>query len=549
VSAPSAGPQRGADEARTLRHRFADLSRWFDEDDHPVVSTLLGVASLLVVFLPIREIFARVWSLPEAAYHQPMIATALWTRPDALLAWLLPAGLLAAGFRRVSWSALDAPLLRVLALAVAAILAWYTSCYPYNPYYAHPHWADRFAMLGLFFLAVRHPVFLVPLLALGTAIAHQFDHPLQNQSFTDKRPIFDVLALVLAYLMLRLPGLALRWERVLGLVLSLHAASYFVPGFGKLELAWMAENDIWDLTLAARENGWLAFLSPESMLRLESWMEWGGPLLMGSTLVLELGAPLLLLSRRLAIAGFVGLVGMHLGIFASSGILFLKWILLDALLVFVVFRLDAESRRRLFTWKWALLGMALAFCGRPLFGSTTLAWYDSGVEQVFRFEASGRSGELYQLPPTIFEPYDFPLAQGRYGYLSREPILVSTYGTSKDREAVQALRRAKVPADALRVVQEHGEIQYDPERIEWMRRFLQAYFGHENAAPGRRIFLERLAFPQHQWTGPMGDLPVYEGQEPIARVRVRLETVWLPLDARALLREETVLDMAIETAE
>src|SRR5207302_7310897 len=105
--------------------------------------------------------------------------------------------------------------------------------------------------LGLGGLVILHPAALPPFLFLLLAIGHQFFHPLQDYSWTDKKLLIHMLVLLNAFLYLRAVGLFR--ERLLPsyllFALSIHASHYFIPGIGKLRLdpAYPLHDELWAL--------------------------------------------------------------------------------------------------------------------------------------------------------------------------------------------------------------------------------------------------------------------------------------------------------------
>ena len=147
----------------------------------------------------------------------------------------------------------------------------------------------------------------------------------------------------------------------------------------------------------------------------------------------------------------------------------------------------------------------------------------------FRIETIGAGGTSYEVTPATLAPYDLPLAQGRFYFLTDVPMVVNCLGSTLDRHLVRNLKAARTAEDLAALRSLSGAPQADAAQAERYERLLKRFFRHEQT-PRATSWMSRLPRPpQHIWTAPhRSDGQVsYEGQETIRSVRVRLREALL----------------------
>jgi len=520
---------------------------WLDESRHPTLARIIGTLLVVGLFIGLRWVDDTAFVLDEDGYGAPLLITGLLTRPAALAAFLIPVVAILCYWRRLSWARLEErPLVRVLATVMALVLAWAYACLHYNHFFDQPHSLDRWCLLLLAALVPVHPVFVVGTLAQAALLSHQLDFPLHLTSNTDKRPIFDVLVVVEAALLVRLIAPRLKFSRtVIFLVLILMAGNYFRPGYAKVKIGWMAHEDLSLLFFAATDNGWLSGVSEDRLQAIAALLRslWV-PLAIG-TLVFELGTFFMLARRWLTIVILAGCTALHVGIFLSSGICFWKWVILDLTLIGCLVALSPGARRDLFERRMLILSILLIALSHTLFRPKALGWYDTPLSTVYRFEAVATSGQVYEVAPVDLAPYEFSFAQGRFHFLTPGKTLMETYGSTHDLPILEALLAAETRKEVLAVVEELGRRRKDPERRAAMIRFLEQTFAARNRDSGREPLLSRLAPPPHKFTGSATELPRYTGSEQIRRVIVRRMLTWLSPRPPQVISSQVVLEVDV----
>ena len=257
-----------------------------------------------------------------------------------------------------------------------------------------------------------------------------------------------------------------------------------------------------------------------------------------ATILLELSPLALLLHRRALQWLPLGLIALHLGILAASGIFFWKWIVTLVALIVYSTRLhrDAEKNasgeslaKRLFGLRRAHLlaiTLPLVLLGDLLFTLVSFAWLDSPVANYFVMRGVGESGATYALPSRFFSPYDLTFHQSRFDYLIDEPVLVGTYGSlanwnltkqleSANEEDLERLRRdfgqtGRIPAltfyFAHFVARSVAVAQREGAKITWWYGLSPPFHFRTTVPPDSFDFEERLVsvevtFEEWFWNG------------------------------------------------
>ena len=182
--------------------------------------------------------------------------------------------------------------------------------------------------------------------------------------------------------------------------------------------------------------------------------------------------------------------------------------------------------------------------GRPLPGA---AWWDSKldldkrtavisalVNQFFEIEVVGDRGTVYSVDRHYFQPYDLRFAQSYHIGLSRDPRIVSTYGTTFNRAAYLKLEQVS-QADIGRVIRRRGvssyNSEYDARFADLMTRWLG--FRNLNRRRDRWLLINYLAAPHHIQQLP--ERATFAGQTKVRQVRVRRIETFYDLVALVLL--------------
>lgn len=489
------------------------------------LSTRVGAMLALAV---VAEMWLmRLTHLPQASYSRRMLAAELVAAPVSgnrvLLATLL--GLLAAAAAAAHTRSLGARWqhfehgshLRGLIVLVAAVLAWAYATYGYNFFLGQGHDLDRFLLLALVPLLAWRPVFVFAFLVVLLPILWQFGYPIGGFSWAAPMLLIRVLILFGAFWVVRTLTDHARTADFVFLLCCLIAAHYWVSGFGKLQLGWLARDRIGYLLPATYANGWLAFLEPGRIAELTRGLLWlNGPAKL-ATLLIECGALFALWGRRTLRFFLVAWIGLHGAIFLATGICFWKWMLLNAAVLLLFFGRRAPELP-IFTRAHFLLSLLLIGGGALWFRPQKLAWLDARVSYTYRIEAIGRSGRSYSLPPRFFAPYDYQFTLGNFRYLTPAPHLPITWGATYRRELADALEHSTTAEQVLALEAELGRNAFDPERSADFDRFMQQFVGNWNRRQGTHEWWTLVQAPPLLWTFSRGPLPT--AADPLVRIVV-----------------------------
>lgn len=501
---------------------------------------VLRAAVLLALYVPLSSHFFETTRLPEAVYHQNSVLLVALERKEILALVILGCAVPLLRYKRTSWRVLDTDFsVRILVLASVGTLAWALSTYDYNWYYDHWHAYDRLLLVALALLTFVHPAFVAPFVTLTAVMTYQFDHPMGQFSWTDKRLLFCLLLLFSTMLVTR-TVVRIGNRTYLLLALCLHAESYLQPAFTKLALNWLHTNELYHLFISAHVNGWLPNISEQAVASTARVIQVLNPVLLLGTLLVELSPALILLNARLARFVFVGCALLHLGIFFSSGIFFWKWIIVNAALFAVVTRLPRTATARVFgltsRYFWVSL-LIFAFFGGA-FRSAELGWIDTRLNNMYRMEAVSSSGTRGELGPDYFAPYDMRFAQNRFSYLVKTPHIEMTFGMLGDLDLVTALAHVDEPAQALQFDAKHGARQYSRKRVAHFDRFIKVFVGNRQAAGGAARTLGLLAAPHHIYV--WATAAAKHRDSDIKRVQVHWLTTWQQGYRSVVLRDKIV---------
>lgn len=509
------------------------------------LAVVLRAGLLFALYAWVREFFFDLTKLDEKAYHQPSILLSALSRKEILAMVLLGGGVPLLRFRRNSWKVLGADLsVRILVLACVGTLAWALSTYDYNWYFDQWHTADRLLLVFLAALTFIHPAFVAPFVTLAAVMTHQFDHPMGLFSWTDKRLLFRLLMLFSSMLVIR--SVCRIGNRTFLLwALCLHAESYLQPALMKIDLAWVSTNHLDHLPVSAHLNGWLPDMSQQTLLRIARALAQVNPILLSATLLVELAPVVTLLNPRLAKISFTACALLHAGIFLSSGILFWKWIIVNAALFGLVSQLPREQTQNLFglqsRYFWISL-LALTLFPHA-FRTAQLGWIDTRLNNRYQVEAVAPDKTVSTLGPDYFAPYDMRFAQNRFSYLVQQPHIATTFGMLDDEDTLTALSGVGEPEEVLEVGGAHGRKHYSRKRTAAFDRFIKTFVSNRQESSGVRRSLGPIAAPHHIYMWASRGTK-YRG-DAIASVQVRWLTTWLQGYRNAVVRDKIVHRVSI----
>jgi hypothetical protein len=452
-------------------------------------------ASIVAVLAILHSSLFRYGQLPALSYFEPVLAIEAAKRVEFVLLVGLPLLAMFVEARILSWHVLD-PRFRTRSLicGVAGILAWTCSTYPVNLYYDQIHIVDRLLIVAVWVWLWFHPIAIVPFLGMVMVMMGQQVTPLPEGSWTwpDKRLPLDLLTAFAAYLLVR----ALLRDRVKPFVLpfTLLCVTGAVYGHAAVNKAllgpdllwWVSNNDLSNLLVSSHvQGGWLRQLSDETIVAIAQKMHVFKLPLAGVTFLIELSGFALAVRWQLTRVLLLGFIAFHVGVLASSGIFFWKWMIVDALLLwyFTMLHRDARvqtdrpasERVACFAPRMSLLAVAVMVAVRFVVPLVPFAWLDTRVVNFFEIYGVSASGERYRLEARFFAPYDILVHQSRHFALVDGPVLVGTYGVTFDPAIARALDNAEpkdLPGLRSRFGQDWRSESLDATYVDFIRRYV-----------------------------------------------------------------------------
>ncbi|MCH2203758.1 MAG: hypothetical protein MK102_17460 [Fuerstiella sp.] len=489
------------------------------------LSVVVCTGVLVAVTHYLEQYLRYCGRLPESAYRQPVIFFGLfyndWTRLTGVVLCCLP--IVLSPLSR--WSDIvEYKAIRPVVMITAFAVTWAFSTHSYNFFYDQSHLFDRSLLILLFGLTLWRPCWFPLFLLTAVTIISQFEHPMPGYSWTDKILPVRVLFLFCSYLAVRPLFDPQTAVRTFFLVLfAVTGAHYFVPGWGKVEMEWWNYGHVYHIVAAAWANGWLGFLSEPEINRVIDVAAFLDPLVVGFTLLVEVGSLIFLFHRRIAVGLVLGWFLLHIGIFVFSGICFWKWALLDLAILLSFRQMSPATSGWLFCPKRAFacaaLMLVLSFVvTRPV----KLAWYDTRLTHTHRFVGTGISGTRYDVGKFFMAPYDLQLAQNRLRFFADQDLIVRTYGTTQNSKLAAELLKSPSELKLEKLVEWDRIDQHDPAAVATFDRFVTTYFRNVNSQLSLKTWHFPAAAPQHIWTMPTGHQ--FDCREPLEQFAVHLTT-------------------------
>ena len=490
----------------------------------------LQYLGLLAAYLFLDLGLRHLANLPEHVYAEPFIAaqTILSLNIPEVVFLIIVAALVIIGCRRsMLWRPwpTEGPQshLRYLIGMVAFLLAWQYASYGVNFYFGQLHLPDRIGLLLFAVLLCWRPGSVLPFLVMLLPIMMQFRYPMEGASLAEPLHLIRILVAFSAYGLLS----GFRYKpapaALLVLIGSIMATGYWISGTAKISMNWLTEDHIAYLLPATYANGWLSFLEVATIEKLTYMFDrinWPMKIV---TLLLECGVIFMFWKRKVLLSLLFGWIFFHCAVFMVSGIAFWRWMVVEALVLWLFWKKWTPAEVTLHSPATLLLS-ALTIIGSMLwFNPTALAWRDAPMSYTYRLEAVGISGQHYSLPPGFFAPYDYQFTLGDFNYLSNNTLLPVVWGATNRRTAA-ALEAIGNESELFNLEQHLGKNRFDDHRARQFEAFIQTWMASVNAQGTAAPTWAFLQPPPLLWTFGRGR--VFQSQEPIRQVQVREVTTF-----------------------
>ncbi len=478
------------------------------------------LATLLLTYWSVDQVLRR-----EAGHR---LLSRFWRPP----AWLPLAGqLVAAAGVAWFWVWSDLPsgdLLRGGALLLAGLMTWKTVTEDIDVAAGGALWKGRGLLLVATAGVAWSPIFLVPALYAYTTLFRAWRHHATL-------PLRLLQALVAFGVTAAAFGAA-GWPppdagALLFFALLIQVSHYLITAFAKGLLgphwySWILDNRLHHLAASAYSWGWARFVPARAHRRFVRLLKTAERPLQAGAFGLEALVPLALLDPDLAVVFLVGLMVFQVFVFASSGILFWDWMVVNGGLVAAITLAPEAALAKVFGPHALVLGLALMFAlpfRGKLWKPIPLGWWDTPLTQRVHWRVRGVSGRWYGLYNDFMCPHERLYGRIHGAFLVKTPLLTYHLGEVWKRELRDGIRAAQGDLTQLEPLRRRfGIVAYDAAMAAQHRTYLQTLFARLNAGARKSVlprWLRWLKAPGGQFYY-WGDLPAYRRQEPVSEVRM-----------------------------
>lgn len=371
--------------------------------------------------------------------------------------------------------------IRLLIIIPIFILAFH-SCFAQYNYFANQYYILEKLIIIILAIATCFRPYLVPLfLAMSLMFQGQFIYPIPGYLLFDKRILFDILIMFIAYGVINrkisLPSFFIVFS-----ILVVIVSNYFYAGISKVWTSphgyeWVLGKLDYSL-IHVNYKGWS--ISKNLIVFAEKY----GILLQSMALLIELSSILFFLKKRYAYLHIATFLMLHLGIFLMSGCFFWKWVALDFLLVIIIAKVPNDMFS-LQTLKISFLAIITCHFWLSPF---PVNWHPTKVNQSFAYEIAYDSGEVQQISKQNFAPFDNHFHHGKFHFLIDEKILpIKTFGYTMDYELSHKINLCNI-SEFETLESSFGQNNYDSIKKLKFATFIKSYFYNYNKNPHKQSF-------------------------------------------------------------
>lgn len=509
-----------------LQKQAAYIKNALEDQPSTTFSDIVLLAVLLVGFNGLWRMRRLIYIHPEWVYQNKSIIVSSLHYPTYLAIVLIPSLFLVVGRQGITWDRFKfgRELRWVVVIATFPVI-WSLITADYNHYFGQAYHIDRILLLVAYALLWLHPGFVFVLATFIFTFEGQLLQPFGHMSTTNTELPKQILLLFVSYLFLQLRNVQpvkkhlhrTRLRRLytetpdesvlIWAVLAVVGASYFNPAINKLTMLWPFRENVAYYIVFSYGRGWLASVDPAIITQGYNIFAGLNPLLVWGTIVIELAGIALVWSRR----GFYwiigALIGLHLVIFAMTGIFFKMWIIVLVSVAWFMYRVDARGELSLFNGRTVMVVTGLVLISSLILPITPLAWYQTNYDYTYTVEVVGEDGDVYDVGWQEMGPYELTFQQNRLSYIDNSSTLEARRSV-KEYPPLQRIRGVERPAEIHDLRSKHGTVSYDREQAEQFDRFVQQYFSSKLCNGERDIAWTHIPYAPHKyWISPNDELP------------------------------------------
>lgn len=513
--------------------------------------SIAHVLVLMGLLVMLRPVFMEM--MPEEVYQADSVFGAMFDRdltaiaeasreqmpivPDILFL-LPPTVILLLARRGLRWTEWEhGRALRLLIVLPLAMFAYSGSTFDYNMYLDEGHAIDRLLLVAAAIASWYTPLAVPIATRFAMVMLKEAYVPIRLDDFEFRAPA-EFMCIASIFIWASAVSHSFKIKHFLLVFISSWAGYYYIAGIAKWnigpEYSWLLENKLTNVAVAGYVRGWMSFLDHDAYMRFIDFVAHFDLAMAVFTLVIEMGAIIgLFIHPRLSKWWFIGLAILNLGIFATTGIFFWKWIFPNFVFAWWVMGPGRPLVDQLYRQKLVLLvGIFSVWWStqhyRVLYWTTRVSWYDTRLEQNYELWGIGESGQRYLIDPATITPMDMHWTQGSFCYTTNDHSLTGIFATSGNYGIMKKLENYEQPEQALRLFK--GAKRCGNKRRKAFDDFMIRYFGNINRYGRKHQWLSWIGRPAHIWVFPKGSfyegLDRYEEQEPLTRIEVTRQVIY-----------------------
>ena len=456
---------------------------------------LLQVLLHLAVFLVLRYLVFDVGCVAEEDYSQAFLLRAVAIRlVTTLPGWFLLIGFIVArDWLLLPWDRLQhGKWLRGFAVAVACVVALSFVGQARNLYFDQEYLADRVSLIVLAFSIWFRPALIVPFTLCLIAFAGQFAIPIDGYGWdrhllgVHRLEVHLLLIVIVGYLTTSQQMSIAPSRSTVLLIAVVLAASYFVPGQGKLRMGWAFVPTAHLSLFGAWSHGWPSNFTAEEIVTLTERLRPTALPMQAMVLLIECGAVLVLV-RRVALVLIPMWLAFHGGVWLLYGFSFWAWIVVDLAVFALVWRCPDGFR---FNWKQVTLAGLLVVTSVFWLAPNRLAWFNAPLTNTYEITATTRDGSDIVVHPAALAPYDYIFTMQLFGGIANERLSVAPYGATTRSDT------ALLPGPEIAARQRYKTVRAsNPKLREQLASVLKKYGENWNSGQDNTSPLGFLALP------------------------------------------------------
>ncbi|BAO74618.1 hypothetical protein [Winogradskyella sp. PG-2] len=448
----------------------------------------------------------------------------------------------------VNWKTIEGGnKLRLIVGICVIALSWAHISYPFNYFLLENTWLERTTVLILTLFVFWRPFFLI-LYVLFPILVH-FGEPLMVNHWSIAELPMRVLILFSAQLIVWLLFPKLKWKIgvFVFVLLMVLAGNYFPAGFGKIRMGWLTDNHIYLLLSNMYADGWVIFLSQDTLSEITHFLSKYNLFLKLGCLVMEFGCILILVRKNWSVKFFLlGFLLFHTLVFVLTGILFWPWIALEITLLAILWKRGVfSSKINSFSIWHILLSICLIFISSKWLRPSVYVWHDSPLNYTYYFEVEDVAGNTSNLPINSFWPKYYELAwTNGFHFLNQNPTLNIIWGVSFDGNEVKELLTYKDDEQILAFEKENGEIRYNVRLTKEFKRYMNEFINEKKYELTLSKWFKALGAPPQRIVFPTTN--TYNGKHDIVKVNVYQKLTFFDGENYRKIRQQKVLTIDID---